>query len=105
MAPSVWKWPKPICGLVLKLLCSKAFKALGKDDPELTAIVLDELRDEGLDIREQTMVTSIEKRGKTGVKINLKLQDGEGSVDGSDVLVATGRAVNVNGLGLGRSRD
>ena len=83
-----------------KVTVLEGFKALGKDDPELTAIVLDELRNEGLDIREQTMVTSIEKRGKTGVKINLKLQDGEGSVDGSDVLVATGRAVNVNGLGL-----
>ena len=83
-----------------KVTVLEGFKALGKDDPELTAIVLENLRDEGLDIREQTMVTSIEKRGKTGVKVNLKLQDGEDSIDGSDVLVATGRAVNVNGLGL-----
>lgn len=46
------------------------------------------------------MVTSVEKRGKTGVRVHLKLQDGENTIDGTHILVATGRAVNVNGLGL-----
>lgn len=88
-----------------KVTVLEGLSALGKDDPELTAIVLEQLRDEGLDIRERTMVTSVEKRGKTGVRVNLKLQDGEApngneSIDGTHILVATGRAVNVNDLGL-----
>lgn len=83
-----------------KVTVLEGLKALGKDDPELTAIVLEKLRAEGLDIRERTMVTSIEKRGKTGVRVHLKLQDGEDTIDGTHLLVATGRAVNVSGLGL-----
>lgn len=83
-----------------KVTVLEGLKALGKDDPELTAIILEKLRAEGLDIRERTMVTSIEKRGKTGVRVHLKLQDGEDTIDGTHLLVATGRAVNVSGLGL-----
>ena len=46
------------------------------------------------------MVSSIEKRGKSGVTVRYKLGEEKRSVDGSDLLVATGRAVNVEGLGL-----
>ena len=83
-----------------KVTVLEGLKALGKDDPELSAIVLEKLRVEGLDIREQTMVTSVEKRGKTGVRVKLKLQNGEDIIDGTHILVATGRSVNVDGLGL-----
>jgi pyruvate/2-oxoglutarate dehydrogenase complex dihydrolipoamide dehydrogenase (E3) component len=83
-----------------KVTVIEGAKALGKDDPELAAIVLEKLRDEGLEILEGAMVSSIEKRGKTGVRVNYKIGDSEKSVDGSDLLVATGRAVNVEGLGL-----
>ncbi|MCB1458616.1 MAG: FAD-dependent oxidoreductase [Nitratireductor sp.] len=75
-------------------------KALGKDDPELTAIVLDRLRSEGLEILEQTSVSAVEKRGKTGLRVVAKGPDGEVTIDGSHILVATGRAPNVEGLGL-----
>ncbi|MCF6321841.1 MAG: FAD-dependent oxidoreductase [Rhizobiaceae bacterium] len=83
-----------------KVTVLEGLKALGKDDPELTAIVLEKLREEGLVIREQTMVTSIERRGKTGIRVMLKTQDGEDIVDGTHLLVATGRSANVEGLGL-----
>ncbi|MGB7288021.1 MAG: FAD-dependent oxidoreductase, partial [Salaquimonas sp.] len=83
-----------------KVTVVEGLKALGKDDPELAAIVLDKLREEGLEILEGAQVTSVEKRGKSGITVNYKIGDAEGSVDGSDLLVATGRAVNVEGLGL-----
>ncbi len=83
-----------------KVTVVEGLRPLAKDDPELSAIVLEKLRDEGMVIRERTMVTSIEKRGKTGVRVYLKLQDGEDIIDGTHLLVATGRAVNVNHLGL-----
>ena len=78
----------------------EGLKALGNDDPEITAIAIDKMREEGLVIREQTMVTFIEKRGKTGIRVHLKTQQGEDIIDGTHLLLATGRAVNVNGLGL-----
>lgn len=75
-------------------------KALGKDDPELAAIVLENIRAEGVTIHEGCKVTSVEKRGKTGVRVHYESDAGEGFVDGSDVLVAVGRLANVEGLGL-----
>lgn len=83
-----------------KVTVIEGFKALGKDDPELAAIVLDSLRGEGIEILEGAMVTSIEKHGKSGIRVNYKSGEEEHFVTGSDLLVATGRAVNVNGLGL-----
>jgi len=78
----------------------EGFKALGKDDPELTAIVLDRIRAEGVEILEGATVTEVRKRGKTGVRVLVKTGEIETTVDGSDILVATGRAANVEGLGL-----
>ena len=78
----------------------EGLKALGKDDPELTAIALENIRQEGVVIREQTKVVRIEKRGKSGIRVHFESSDGAGMVDGSHLLVATGRAANLNDIGL-----
>ncbi|WP_420406756.1 dihydrolipoyl dehydrogenase family protein [Hoeflea sp.] len=78
-------------------------KALGKDDPELAAIVLDNIRAEGVNVLEGSKVTSVEKRGKTGVRVHYESENGAGQVDGSDILVAVGRLANVEGLGLNKA--
>lgn len=78
----------------------EAFKAMGKDDPELSALVLEKLRGEGIDIREGTKVTSVERRGKTGVRVHVETDTGTAAIDGTHLLVAAGRAANVNDLGL-----
>ena len=83
-----------------KVTVIEGLKALGKDDPELAAVVLEKLRGEGLEILEQAMVTKVTRRGKAGISVNYKIGEEEGQVDGTDLLVATGRAVNVEGLGL-----
>ena len=78
----------------------EAFKAMGKDDPELVSIVLDRIRDDGVEMMEETKVVSVEKRGKNGVRVTVE-HDGEQShVDGTHILVATGRAPNTENLGL-----
>ena len=76
-------------------------RALGKDDPELAAIVLDNIRAEGVDVREGTRVVRVEKDGD-GVAITVDTGGGGGEevVRASHVLVATGRKVNVQGIGL-----
>lgn len=74
--------------------------AFGKDDPELVDIVVRKIREEGVKLIEGAMVASVKKRGKTGVSVTYKVDDVETTVDGTDILVATGRVANVNGLGL-----
>ena len=63
-----------------KVTVFEADRCLAKEDPDLAAVVLDQLRADGLDIRE-------------GAKV-------EGFEAGATVLVATGRAPNVEGLNL-----
>ena len=81
----------------------EGLKALGKDDPELAAIVLDRIRGEGVEIMEGATVTGVRKFGRAGVRVTVKTADGEKTVDGSHILVATGRAANVEGIGLSQA--
>ncbi len=78
----------------------EALTALGKDDPELSAIVLDQIRAEGVTIRENAKVSKVERRGKTGVTVHVETADGTDMIAGTHLLVAAGRAANVEGLGL-----
>ncbi len=73
--------------------------ALGKDDPELTAVVLKHLRAEGLEIREGAMVERVE--GSMGrINVTIKTAGGTETLEGSHILVATGRKPNVADLNL-----
>lgn len=71
-------------------------KAMGKDDPELAAIVLDRMRDEGMIIEEGALAEKI--TGKAG-DITVTAKDGR-VFKGTHLLMAVGRAANVNDLGL-----
>lgn len=77
----------------------EALKALGKDDPELTGLVLKSLRDEGLDIREGTKVERVEAL-QAGVRVHVSTDGAPSSIDGTHILVATGRKPNISDLGL-----
>jgi pyruvate/2-oxoglutarate dehydrogenase complex dihydrolipoamide dehydrogenase (E3) component len=74
--------------------------ALPKDDPELTALLLADLRAEGVDIREGAAVTRVSQQGPTAVRVTI----GEGAsahqVDGTHLLVAAGRRPDLDDLGL-----
>jgi pyruvate/2-oxoglutarate dehydrogenase complex dihydrolipoamide dehydrogenase (E3) component len=74
-------------------------KALGKDDPELTAIVLERLRSEGVTILEGSMVKSV-AGGNGGVAVTIAKDGATETVEGSHVLVAAGRRANTADLGL-----
>src|SRR5690606_22884337 len=78
----------------------EADHALGREDPELAGFALRALRADGVDLRENTKVTAVAKRGKTGVRLSLLGPDGAGTVDASHLLVAAGRKPNVEGLDL-----
>ncbi|MBX9589950.1 MAG: FAD-dependent oxidoreductase [Hyphomonadaceae bacterium] len=77
----------------------EAQRALGKDDPELTEVVLKHLRAEGLDIREGTTVERV-GGGTRLIDVHTSAGGRSDVVQGSHLLLATGRAPNVSGLNL-----
>jgi pyruvate/2-oxoglutarate dehydrogenase complex dihydrolipoamide dehydrogenase (E3) component len=70
-----------------------AGRPLAKDDPELAAIVVERLREEGVRIEEGARVTRV-SAGPT-----VHLEDGR-SFTGTHLLLAVGRKAVVDGLGL-----
>lgn len=77
----------------------EGMKALGKDDPELTAVALKQLRAEGIVIREDCRVERVE--GTLGrIRVNVNENGEPGAVEGTHILVAAGRKPNVADLGL-----
>jgi len=82
--------------LGVKVTVLERMRALPNDDPDLAAIVVKALLDEGVSIREEVNIASVS--GKTG-DVRVTLQDGE-EIRGSHLLMATGRAPGVADLGL-----
>jgi pyruvate/2-oxoglutarate dehydrogenase complex dihydrolipoamide dehydrogenase (E3) component len=74
----------------------EAFAPLAKDDPELTAIVLEGLQRDGVKILAHTAIKKISK-AKSDIVIETA---GHGKITGSHLLVAIGRTANVEGLNL-----
>jgi len=72
-------------------------KAMGKDDPEMAAVVLDALRAEGVEIVEDAQASRIS--GKAGA---ITVETGAGTFTGSHLLMAVGRKVNIDKLDLAR---
>ena len=79
-----------------KVTVVEAANALGRDDPEMAAMVLQRLRDEGVEILERTSVTNVAP-SSDGVLV--ALSDGQ-SVNGSHLLIAAGRVPNTGKLNL-----
>jgi pyruvate/2-oxoglutarate dehydrogenase complex dihydrolipoamide dehydrogenase (E3) component len=79
-----------------KVTVVEGAQALGREDPEMAAIVLDALRAEGIEIREGQ--GGVRLAGKAGA-IEVTLADGS-AVKGSHLLMAVGRQVHLKGLGL-----
>ncbi len=74
-------------------------KALAKDDPELAGIVLQSLKDEGVEIAEGALAANV--RGEVGA-IEVEAKDGR-LFKGSHLLVAVGRKANIDKLDLGKA--
>ena len=74
----------------------EGFNALGRDDPEAAAVVVEALRREGIAIHEGASVVRVRD---VGGKIELVLSDGS-TLTGSHLLVAAGREVSLDRLNL-----
>jgi len=74
-------------------------KVLPKDDPDLTTILIAQLKEEGINIVENADAGGVEKTAG-GIAV-LYTQNGQDHrLEGSHLLVATGRSPNIDGLGL-----
>ena len=76
----------------------EALRPLAKDDPECADVVLDQLRQDGVAIRAGAKVARVE--GGARIRVILEGANGEEAIEGSHLLVATGRRANVDGLEL-----
>ena len=79
-----------------KVTVIEGAKALGKDDPEMAAVVLDSLRAEGVEIVEDALAAEI--RGEAGA-IEVLTKDGA-TYAGTHLLMAVGRKSNIDKLNL-----
>ncbi|MDO6591774.1 dihydrolipoamide dehydrogenase [Loktanella sp. D2R18] len=70
-------------------------KAMGNDDPEMAAIVLDNLRAEGVNIIEGAQAEKI-----SGAGDSITVHTPAGDFTGSHLLIAVGRKVNIDKLDL-----
>ena len=77
----------------------EGLKALGKDDPEMSGVVLRSLRAEGLDIREGTLVERVEPV-TGGVRVHVVSDGAKSTLDGTHILLAVGRKPNMSDLNL-----
>ena len=75
-------------------------RLLGRDDPELAAIVRAQLIEDGVTIHEETPVTAVEEAGDGGVALTCGAGETSLQLSGSHLLVAAGRRPKVDGLGL-----
>jgi len=81
-----------------KVTVIEGAKAMGKDDPEMAAVVLDKLRAEGVEIIEEAQATKI-----SGAKGKVTVHTPKGDFTGSHLLMAVGRKVNVEKLDLDKA--
>ena len=77
----------------------EAAAPLAKDDPECVQVVLDQLVREGIALRTGVRIARVEKAGQK-VRAVLETAGGEHAIEGSHLLIATGRTPTTDGLGL-----
>lgn len=85
-----------------KVTVLEALIPLAKDDPECTAIVLNQLSHEGIVVRSGVKVVRIARAGEA-VQAVIAGEQGEETIEGSDLLIAAGRQANIEGLDLDRA--
>jgi len=75
-------------------------KLLGRDDPELADVVRQSLLRDGVTLAEGAMVKSIAEDVGRGIAVTYTRDGQDQTVTGTHLLIATGRAPTVDGLGL-----
>lgn len=76
---------------------------LGREDPDVAGAVLSIFEEDGIDVVLGAEPDVVEGRSGEAVRLRVKTQDGDRTIEGSDILVAAGRTPNTHGVGLERA--
>ena len=71
-----------------------------REDPDVAAALQELLRDEGIAVHLGARVLGVQGRSGQTVSLQLHTPSGDQTIDGTDILVATGRSPNTTGIGL-----
>ena len=76
---------------------------LPREDQDVADALLDVLHLDGVDVRLNVEVTQVEGSSRSSVRLTLRTSEGTSLLDGSDILVATGRIPNTANVGLDKT--
>jgi pyruvate/2-oxoglutarate dehydrogenase complex dihydrolipoamide dehydrogenase (E3) component len=71
-----------------------------REDSDVAAALLEMLRDEGIVVHLGAKILGVQGRSGQTVSLQLQTPSGDRTIEGSDILVATGRTPNTAGIGL-----
>lgn len=80
-------------------IIERAPQLLAREDEDVAQVVLDILREDGIEVRLQTTANKVERMGE-GVKLKVGSSMGDEVIDGSHLLVAVGIRPNTDDLNL-----
>jgi pyruvate/2-oxoglutarate dehydrogenase complex dihydrolipoamide dehydrogenase (E3) component len=72
----------------------------GREDPDIGAALKDLFVEEGIEVLLETEVRQIEGRSGDRIRVHADDRHGKRTIEGTDLLVATGRTANTDGIGL-----
>ncbi|HZY88925.1 MAG TPA: FAD-dependent oxidoreductase, partial [Gemmataceae bacterium] len=72
----------------------------GREDPDVAEAIGQLFADEGIEVLLSAEVLQVEGRSGESVRLQVRAPQGQRLIEGSDVLVATGRTPNTAGIGL-----
>jgi pyruvate/2-oxoglutarate dehydrogenase complex dihydrolipoamide dehydrogenase (E3) component len=75
-------------------------RVLSREDSDVADAVLGFLREDGLEVQLNAELTGVEGSSGNSVRVQLRTPQGARTLEGSDILVATGRVPNTGGIGL-----
>jgi pyruvate/2-oxoglutarate dehydrogenase complex dihydrolipoamide dehydrogenase (E3) component len=73
---------------------------LEREDPDVAGAIGELFADEGIEVLLSAEALQAEGRSGEGVRLRVRTPQGERLLEGSDILVATGRTPNTAGIGL-----
>jgi pyruvate/2-oxoglutarate dehydrogenase complex dihydrolipoamide dehydrogenase (E3) component len=73
---------------------------MSREDPDVAAEIQTLLSEDGIEVRLGATPTQVEGRSGEAVTITVRTTSGERKIEGSDILVATGRIPNTTRIGL-----
>jgi pyruvate/2-oxoglutarate dehydrogenase complex dihydrolipoamide dehydrogenase (E3) component len=78
----------------------KEAQLASREDNDVGRALLELFQDEGIDVLLKTTVQSVEGHSGEHIKVRVDDKNGVRTLEGSDLLVATGRVPNTGGIGL-----